>query len=136
MNKQNEKKGSVVTINFEAQQQSARTLFSKWYSTSYPDSLGKAIIDGEEYCIRTYGNFIWKPVQWNGLNIPFIDNNKNEEKEAVLIPKVIDKNDLMKDIITKKDRKLFQKYKVIFTENELKLLKNRLRKKPVKSNDG
>ena len=127
--------GSVVSINYESLSKlGVSALFMKAYpDTTYPESLGKAMEDGVVFSVKNYGNHVWKAVQWSGINVELLvdvvnKKEKVEEKVEMLPQPVVNKNDLMLEIVKNKDRKLMNKYKDIFSEHELKLLRSKTKK--------
>ena len=124
--------GSVVSINYESLSKlGVSALFMRAYpNVKYPESLGKAMEDGVVFSVKNYGNHVWKAVQWSGINVELLVDGKEkvEEKVEMLPQPVVNKNDLMLEIVKNKDRKLMNKYKDIFSEHELKLLRSKTKK--------
>lgn len=118
-------KSSIVSINFSSKIEPQSILFMGAYSMPYPDSLGRAIHDGEHELNTMYGSLLWKPIQWAGINIDGeIKKTPPKMKSTQIVE--INKNDLMLQIIRDKDRKKLKKYQDIFTQEELKLLREKL----------
>lgn len=119
---------SVVAINFESKvQPGLQAIHLQVIPKPWPDSLSDAIFNGTATINQRHGELSWKPVQWIGLNLSFVVPKSKTQETTAMKTRVIDKNDLMLDIIKNKNLKKLDKYNRIFTTSERAFLKSKIK---------